>query len=138
MPFDPAAAGWEARRRNDFPDFNGPIWEKLENGARIFGFLADARHANDRGVVHGGMLMTFADHSLGELMLDAVERKLCATIQLNTHFLRAAQIGDFVECRGTITRQTGRMVFMHGYLSVNGANVAAVDGIWTILKNQPG
>ena len=136
MPFDPVAAGWEARRRNDFPDFNGPIWEKRENGARVFGFQADARHANDRGVVHGGMLMTFADHALGELALDAVERKLLATIQMNTHFLRAAQVGDFVEARGNITRQTGRLIFMHGLLSANGADVAAIDGIWTVLRNQ--
>ena len=90
MTFDPAAAGWTAERRDEFPHLNGPIWEKRENGARIFGLLADRRHANDRGVVHGGMLMTFADQSLGELVLDSVARNLCATIQLNTHFLRRA------------------------------------------------
>jgi uncharacterized protein (TIGR00369 family) len=134
MTFDPISAGWEAKRRDDFPDFAGPMWEKRENGARIFGLLTDRRHANDRGVVHGGMLMTFADHSFGELVLDSVDRADCATIQLNTHFLRSVQPGDFIEARGRIVRRTRRLVFMHGLLSVGGNDVAAIDGIWTVLQ----
>ncbi len=39
MTFDPISAGWEAKRRDDFPDYNGPMWEKRENGARIFSLL---------------------------------------------------------------------------------------------------
>jgi len=78
---------WQPRITNDFPHFAGPILEGLEDGRRIFAFRADARHINDRGVVHGGMLMTFADQAFGELVLDFVDRRLCATVQLNTHLL---------------------------------------------------
>jgi uncharacterized protein (TIGR00369 family) len=97
--------------------------------------MADARHVNDRGVVHGGMLMTFADQAFGELVLDWVERRLCATIQLNTHFIAAVQVGDLVEARGEIVRGTSSLVFIRGFLMVGDRTVAAIDGIWKVLRS---
>ena len=127
---------WQPRITNDFPHFVGPILEGLENGGRIFAFRADARHANDRGVVHGGMLMTFADQAFGELVLDSVKRRLCATVQLNTHFIAAVQIGDLVEARGEIVRGTRSLVFIRGLLTVGERTVASIDGIWKVLHGD--
>jgi uncharacterized protein (TIGR00369 family) len=127
---------WQPRLTNDFPHFVGPVLERLENGRRIFAFQADQRHANDRGVVHGGMLVTFADQTFGELVLDSVERKLCATIQLNTHFIAPVQTGDFVEGRGEIVRAARSLVFVRGMLSVEERMVAAIDGIWKVLHSN--
>ncbi|HEX4504249.1 MAG TPA: PaaI family thioesterase [Alphaproteobacteria bacterium] len=127
---------WQPRLTNDFSHFVGPVLERLEDGKRVFAFQADQRHANDRGVVHGGMLMTFADQAFGELVLDEVGRKLCATIQLNTHFIAAVQIGDFVEGRAEMVRVTRSLVFVRGLLSVGDRTVAAIDGIWKVLHTQ--
>jgi uncharacterized protein (TIGR00369 family) len=129
-------ADWQPRLTNDFPHFVGPVLERVENGRRVFAFQADQRHANDRGVVHGGMLATFADQAFGELVLDSVERKLCATIQLNTHFIAPVQIGDFVEGRGEIVRGGRSLVFVRGMLSVEERMVAAIDGIWKVLHSN--
>jgi len=126
---------WQPRITNDFPHFVGPILERLEEGRRIFAFMADARHVNDRGVVHGGMLMTFADQAFGEVVLDSVDRRLCATVQLNTHFIAAVQVGDLVEARGEIVRATRSLVFMRGFLTVGERTVAAIDGIWKVLHS---
>jgi uncharacterized protein (TIGR00369 family) len=126
---------WQSRITNDFPHFVGPILERLEEGRRVFAFMADARHVNDRGVVHGGMLMTFADQAFGELVLDSVDRRLCATVQLNTHFIAAVQVGDLVEARGEIVRGTRSLVFMRGFLAVGERTVAAIDGIWKVLHS---
>lgn len=128
-----ADSDWQPRITDDFPQFVGPILERLEEGRRIFAFRADARHVNDRGVVHGGMLMTFADQAFGEVVLDSIERQLCATIQLNTHFIAAVQVGDLVEARGEIVRGTRSLVFMRGILTVGDRTVASVDGIWKLL-----
>jgi uncharacterized protein (TIGR00369 family) len=126
---------WQPRLTNDFPHFVGPILERLEEGRRIFAFKADARHVNDRGVVHGGMLVTFADQAFGELVLDSVQRRLCATVQLNSHFIAAVQVGDLVEARGEIVRGTRSLVFIRGLLSVGDRTVVAIDGVWKVLHN---
>jgi len=127
---------WQPRLTNDFTHFVGPVLERFEDGKRIFAFQADRRHANDRGVVHGGMLVTFADQAFGELVLDSVGRKLCATIQLNIHFIAAVQIGDFVEGRAEMVRVTRSLVFVRGMLTVGDRTVAAIDGIWKVLHTQ--
>ena len=127
---------WQPRLTNDFAYFVGPVLERLEDGKRAFAFRANQRHANDRGVVHGGMLVTFADQAFGEMVLDSVGRKLCATIQLNTHFIAAVQIGDFVEGRAEMVRVTRSLVFVRGMLAVGDRTVAAIDGIWKVLHTQ--
>jgi len=132
MTIDP---DWRPRITNDFPYLVGPVLERLEDGRRIFAFMADARHVNDRGVVHGGMLMTFADQAFGEVVLDSLERRLCATVQLNTHFIAAVQVGDLVVARGEIVRGTRSLVFMRGFLTVGDRTVAAIDGIWKVLHS---
>jgi acyl-coenzyme A thioesterase PaaI-like protein len=53
---------------------------------------------------------------------------------LNTHFLAAVTPGEFVELRGEVTRATKGLVFVRGKLSVGERDVAAVDGIWRILR----
>jgi uncharacterized protein (TIGR00369 family) len=130
------SSAWQPRLTNDFSHFVGPVLECVEGGRRVFAFQADRRHANDRGVVHGGMLMTFADQAFGELVLDTVGRKLCATIQLNTQFIAAVLVGDFVEGRAEIVRATRSLVFVRGTLTVGDRTVAAIDGIWKVLHSQ--
>jgi uncharacterized protein (TIGR00369 family) len=127
---------WQPRLTNDFSHFVGPVLEHVEDGRRVFAFQADERHANDRGVVHGGMLMTFADQAFGEQVLDTVGRKLCATVKLNTQFIAAVLVGDFVEGRAEIVRATRSLVFVRGMLTVGDRSVAAIDGIWKVLHNQ--
>jgi uncharacterized protein (TIGR00369 family) len=127
---------WQPRLTHEFSHFVGPVLERVEDGRRIFAFQADERHANDRGVVHGGMLMTFADQAFGELVLDSVGRRLCATVQLNTQFIAAVLVGDFVEGRAEVVRATRSLVFVRGMLTVGDRTVAAIDGIWKVLHNQ--
>jgi len=125
--------GWEVLKTQAFGTHVGPFYRPIEGDGSTFGFWADERHGNKRGVVHGGMLMTFADQAFGELVLDAIDRRQCATIQMNTHFIAAVQIGDFVEARGEIVRVTRSLIFMRGFLVVGERNVAAIDGIWKVL-----
>jgi acyl-coenzyme A thioesterase PaaI-like protein len=132
--FDPAAAGWTMQERAGFSALVGPIWARQEEAGLAYGFLAEAKHANVRGVVHGGMLMTFADQALGRLVSETVGRKPIATIQLDTHFLAPARPGDFVEAHGTVTRRTRSVVFVEGALTVKGHPVSRSYGIWKVLK----
>jgi len=109
-------------------------WAKQSDGHWIYGLLTTAEHANPQGALHGGILMTFADHGLSMLAWEAAQRTPCTTIQLNTHFLSAVAPGEFVELRGEVTRATKGLVFVRGIMAVGDRDVAAVDGIWRILR----
>jgi len=134
MSFDPVTAGWEQRQgQGPFTQLVGPVWVRREAEGSAYAFLAEERHTNSRGVVHGGMLMTFVDHALGWIVWDAVDRMPCATVSLNHQFVAAARPGDWVEMRGRIVRNTRSLVFIHGMMNVGDRTVMVADGIWKKL-----
>ena len=76
--------------------------------------MAEPKHHNRRGVVQGGMLMTFADRSMGMTCWYANERQPQATVQLDMHFVDAVQVGEFVEAKCKVVRRTRSLIFMSG------------------------
>ncbi len=136
--YDPAADGWRAMPSAALPSGIGIPWARQVGGQWHYGLLTDDDHGNPNGVVHGGVLMAFADHGLSMLAWEAAQRTACTTIQLNTHFLDAIHPGEFVELRGEVTRRTRGLVFVRGIIGVLGKDdqrdVGAVDGIWRVLR----
>src|SRR6201990_3722909 len=113
-PFDPAAAGWQAYKDEGFIGLVGPFWTRQSGGTHLYAFMAEPKHHNRRGVVQGGMLMTFADRSMGMTCWYANEQQPQATVQLDMHFIDAVQVGEFVECRAKVGRRTPSPVVISG------------------------
>lgn len=131
---DPARNGWKARDLPGFLGLVGPLWTRKEGDAWAYGFLAEGRHANPAGLVHGGMLSTLLDHSLSAIAWEANARKACLTVALDVQFLGPARPGEFVEARGHIVRQTASLVFLQGSLRVHERPVAAASAILKIAR----
>ena len=131
---DPIAQGWKPMRGNAMPGGLGIPFAKRTGSGWRYALQTTAEHANPGGLLHGGVIMAFADHCLGLYVWEAANRAPNVTIQLNTHFLAAAQPGAFLELHGEVTRATRGLVFIRGTLSVEGRDIAAVDGIWRVLK----
>jgi acyl-coenzyme A thioesterase PaaI-like protein len=132
-PFDPAANGWETYDDDGFIGHVGPFWMKKDGDSYRYAFLAEHKHHNRRGVVQGGMIMTFADRSLGMTAWYANEKKPQATVHLDVHFIDAVQIGEFVECKCRVVRRTRSLIFMSGELVVGERTVATANGVWKAL-----
>ena len=135
--FDPVALGWIAIRSDNYIALVGPLWarpaeEETRRGARRFGFLAERRHLNANGMVHGGMIMTFADQAVGLTARSINTGNRQATAQLDTHFLSGVAEGEFVEARCRVLRETKTLLFMAGEFSVGERPVATASGIWKI------
>jgi uncharacterized protein (TIGR00369 family) len=128
--FDPAAHGWERVEGHNFGELVGPIWRRGDN---LFGFAAAEKHRNHIGIIHGGMLMTFADQAMGMTGRRATDEKPHATIELSMQFVGAVQLGDFVEAHCEIVRKTRSLLFIESKLKVGTRVVAAGSGIWKIL-----
>lgn len=133
--FDPALNGWVVR--DDEPGFMvliGPLWQRGEGADLTFGFQVEERHLNRRGVVHGGMLMAFADQALGLTAREATGGLPQATIQLDTHFLAPAVAREFITVRAETIRRTRTILFMRGTLEVEARAIASTQGIWKVLS----
>ena len=132
MSFAPAAAGWTRLQDPNLPPVAASHWTREDAEGVAFLFGTDERHGNGNGAVHGGLLATYIDHTMGRTARLAAETKV-ATIQLDLQYLAAARPGDFVEARGVVTRRTRSVLFMAGRLSVGGKGIVAATGIWKVL-----
>ena len=135
-PVDPTALGWSLLQGGGFPAHAGPLWVKpgVDGAMSAFAMLADGRHTNIHGIVHGGMLMTFADTGLGITVWEALGRKPCVTIQFGIQFLDAAHPGDFLELDAEVLRQSSSVVFIRGLLRCGDRRIASADGVWKAIR----
>jgi len=136
-PFDPGAHGWRPLPVGGFPAHVGPLWHRTDGGdLPRFALLADARHVNVHGIVHGGMVMTFADTGLGITVWEAVGRRPCVTIQFACQFLDAVHPGEFLELDAEVLRRSSTVVFMRGTLRVGTRVTGSVDGVWKLIRGR--
>jgi len=134
--FDPLAHGWRVLPERGFPVLLGRFFSKQVDDVWRYGFVAEQRHLNIGGVVHGGMLMTFMDDMLGFTVWEAAGRKPVSTIQLNNRFVSPARAGEFVECVPRLERMARSVTFIRGELLVGDRLVMAADGVWKLLGQR--
>lgn len=115
----------------------GPMQSReLEPGVWHFRFQVEERHLNGGDVVHGGMMMSFADHVLGKTVWEATGQTPCTTMSMNCDFVAAGKLGDWVEGTAEITRKTRSIIFVQGELTANGKTLMTASGLWKILGQQ--
>lgn len=123
----------ETKLVDPFEIYVGPVFEKGEQGTKRFALRVDDRHVNRRGVVHGGMLMTFADAALGQVAWDVTDRAPSVTLNMQSHFLRGAVKGDLIEVTPVVTRRTRALIFIRGDFKVGDEIVMTVSSVWKLL-----
>lgn len=111
----------------------GPAYQQGAPGSRRFAFRVDERHVNRRGVVHGGMMLTFADLALGAAAWDLTDRAPCVTLGMQTQFLKPAHIGDIVEVQPQLLRRTRALLFLRGDFLVESEAVFTATSVWKLL-----
>lgn len=131
-----AAEGWRQKALPGFAGLIGPLWARQEQDAWTYGVLATDQHLNPAGVVHGGLLTALLDHGLSAIAWEALGRKACVTVQLDTHFLAVARAGQFLQVRGRVERVTSSLVFVRGEVSVGGEVVATGVGVLKVLSGR--
>ena len=112
---------------NTFGGRNGPILEKCDDSGWVRGFLSDERHSNVAGVVHGGMLMTFADIVLSRAVMDAMAPPF-VTMRMINDFVSPALIGSWVEGRARVLSLHDGICHVEGEISARGKICLSVSG----------
>ncbi len=128
-------AGWSPIHDTGFIAQVGPVYRREDDGA--YAFRAADKHANLIGVVHGGMLMSFADRALGETAMRAADGANCVTIQMEMQFIDTARIGDWITAAPEVVKRTGSLVFLRCELRHAERVVGTASGVWKILRRRP-
>ena len=108
------------------------------NGEYEYALLAQDKHHNRRGLVQGGVLMTFADRACGMTARFVSGRPKLATVQLDTHFVEAGKIGEILLSKPHVVRATRSLIFITTEVTVDKRCIAMASGVFKILKNESG
>src|ERR1700737_3899125 len=132
------APGWAVVETPGFVHLVGPLWHRVVNGEHEYALVAQDKHHNRRGLVQGGVLMTFADRACGMTAGFVSGRPKLATVQLDTHFVEAGKIGEILTTRPRVVRSTRSLIFVSTEVTVDKRCIAMANGVFKLLKNDGG
>ena len=129
--------GYELCTKADgaFDSAAGPLFIRFDG--KGFAFRVGAKHCNARDVVHGGMLMTFADQVLGLMVQREVGSVEVVTVSFHCDMVSGAVQGELIEGEAVVTHVTRSIVFVRGLLRSGDRPVLTASGLWKRLKPRP-
>src|ERR1700752_3511140 len=129
--------GWAIVETSGFLHLIGPLWQRVVNGEHQYALATEDKHHNRRGLVQGGVLMTFADRTCGRTARYVSGKPTLATVQLDTHFVEAGKIGEGLISKPHVVRSTRSLIFITTEVTVDKRVLAMANGVFKILKNDP-
>ena len=116
---DPDLAGWKRWQFRDDSRFNGflgPLRVRMEGEIARVRMVPEHQHSNMREAVHGGALLGFMDVALFAAArgFGSLAAGGAVTLDLSAQFIGAGAIGQPLEARIELLRETGRMLFLRG------------------------
>src|SRR5215210_9592700 len=128
--------GWTVVETSGFLHLIGPLWHRLVNGEHEYALATEVKHHNRRGLVQGGVLMTFADRTCGMTARYVSGKPTLATVQLDTHFVETGKIGEVLISRPRVVRSTRSLIFITTEVTVEKRVLAMASGVFKILKSE--
>lgn len=128
--------GWSIVETSGFLHLIGPLWQRLVNGEHEYALITEDKHHNRRGLVQGGVLMTFADRTCGMTARYVSGKTTLATVQLDTHFVETGKIGEVLISRPRVIRATRSLIFITTEVTVDKRVLAVANGVFKILRND--
>jgi uncharacterized protein (TIGR00369 family) len=138
---DPQAPGWKTWQFRDPTRFNSflePLQVRLEGDIARVRMMPRHQHSNMRDNVHGGALLGFMDVSLfaASRAFGCLQAGGAVTLDLSAQFIGGGVIGEPLEARIEMLRETSRMLFLRGLVvQDNTPTIASFTG--TLRKSSP-
>ena len=130
------ASGWTTVETSGFISLIGPLWQRVVDGEHEYAIVAQDKHHNRRGLVQGGVLMTFADRTCGMTARYVSGKPMLATVQMDTHFVEPGKIGEILVSKPHVVRSTRSLIFITTEVTVDKRCIAMASGVFKILKSE--
>jgi len=138
---EPESPGWKRWQFRDATRFNAylePLLVRVVDGQAHVRMVPRHEHSNMRNDMHGGALLGFMDVALfaGARGLGVLVAGGAVTLDLSAQFIGGAAIGEPLEARVELLRETKRMLFLRGLIVQEGKPVIA-SFTGTLRKSSP-
>lgn len=118
--------------RGPFTSHNGPFFHKVTDDGFWHGFRARDHHLNGHGIVHGGLLMSFADGLMGTAVWRD-SRTRAVTMRMTSDLLDMVRPGEWVEGTAKVTRAARSVAFVEAEVFCGRRKVMTASGVFKLL-----
>ncbi|MFD9664431.1 PaaI family thioesterase [Rhodococcus sp. NPDC059968] len=129
--------GWTEVIDDGFIALVCPFYTRTDGEHTEVAVVCQDKHRNRRGIVQGGLVMTFADRALGIAARAHSGAPTTATVHLDVHFVAPIHVGDILRARPHTAPGTRSLLFMRTDLTVDDTLVATATGVFTPLRTAP-
>lgn len=134
---DPPGTGPNA---GDFPigAFIGMKIERPGPGRAVARVTANETHHNPHGFVHGSVVFTLVDTSMGAAVMSMLpDGQRCSTIECQVRFLRPV-VGEDLVCETTVVKPGRRVFHLESRVTTgDGRIVATGTGSFAVIEAVP-
>ena len=116
-----------------FPQLCGPVYyQRQDDGRFINGFHSRLVHDNTNGVVHGGVLFTFADNIIGRAA-SGISRRYATTISMNVEYIAAGPLNTWINGTTKVAYMDDRFAFIQSRIFTDDKLILTADGVCRLL-----
>ena len=123
-------------RTSPFTDLIGPIYQKTDQSGLIIGLVAEEKHCNARGMVHGGVLGTLADIAMGYSAAFSTQppTRIVTTSQ-TVDYVGRAEKGDWIEVHTDVQKVGRSIAFANCYFHVDSRRIARASAVFSVIAS---
>lgn len=132
----PPSQDWKLKELPGFMGVAGPLWTRRTHDGWQYGLNTTDKHLNPAGVVHGGALLTLADHVMSAVAWEACERQPCLTLDMSAQFLSSVRNGDWLTATAQVVRQSRSLIFMEVALDVESKVAFKAQALLKIVRRD--
>jgi hypothetical protein len=113
------SSGWTIVETSGFLNLVGPLWQRVVNDEHEYALVAQDKHRTC------GMTARYVSG-----------RPTLATVQLDTHFVDSAKIGEILLSKPRVVRTTRSLIFTTTEVTAANRCIVMASGVFKILKND--
>ena len=131
-------AGFEPHfRQSPFTDPWEPLYSKKTERAVTMGLRLAKAHTNARGLIHGGLIASLADNSMGYSCAQAMGWKnSLVTISLAVDYVGAAEPGQWLAVESEVIKTGSTICFAQSLIKADDVVIARANGTFRVVPKK--
>ena len=138
MTIETIPPGFEPHLRNSpFTAPWGPLYSKTTERAVVLGLRLATPHTNGRGLIHGGLIASLADNSMGYSCAQVTGWTTSyVTVSLSVDYVGSAKIGQWLAVECEVIKTGSTICFAQSLIKADDVVVARANATFRVVPKQ--
>jgi uncharacterized protein (TIGR00369 family) len=124
-------------RKSPFTDPWEPLYSKKTDKSVSIGLRLARPHTNSRGLIHGGLIASLADNSMGYSCGQAMGWTTSfVTVSLAVDYIGSAQIGQWLAVECEVIKTGSTLCFAQSLIKADNVAIARANGTFRVVPKK--